>query len=110
MRTRSRRRRGPHTHGNGSAIRESEGRPQGIASGGLLRSPFEHHAAPPSELVSEEWAASFDWFSFVCTSCGQDTYVTRDWSQCVADFYLMCTWIYGVKPVCSACQAVARVC
>lgn len=109
MSTRSRRRRGhTHTHDTGSAGRESGGRPQGSVSGGLLQSPFEHRQAPPGELEEQPWAAAWDWFSFVCSSCGEEVYVARDTAQPVCDFYLMCTWIYGAPAICSECRQEAR--
>jgi hypothetical protein len=106
--SRQRRRGHTHTHDSGSAIRESEGRPQGTVSGGLLQSPFDHRLAPPAELASEAWANGFDWFTFVCCSCGELTHIARDWRQDVAEFHITSVWLYGLPPECSECQEVRR--
>ena len=45
----------------------------------------------------------FDWFTFVCSSCGTETFVGREPHQSLEDFQQMCEWLYGTPPVCSAC-------
>jgi hypothetical protein len=45
-----------------------------------------------------------DWRCFICSSCGEETFVGRDLSQSVEDFALMCDWLYGYPPTCSSCQ------
>ena len=103
MSTKSRRRRGhTHVHGSGSAGRESGGRSQGTVSTGLLQSPLEQRAAGPPEL-GEDWSNSFDWYSFVCSACGDQVYITRDLDQALEDFALMVYWLHGDPPICSQC-------
>jgi hypothetical protein len=55
------------------------------------------------------WTAGFDWFTFHCSSCGQETFVGRDLKQSVADFREMCSWLYGSPPICSHCLNIGQV-
>lgn len=45
----------------------------------------------------------FDWYSFVCLGCGEETFVGRDPEQSVVDFGMMMDWLYGERPVCTSC-------
>jgi hypothetical protein len=90
-------------HGSGSAGRESGGRPKGTVSTGLLQSPFEQREAGPPELAGEDWSNAFDWYSFVCSGCGDEVYVAHDLDQALESFALMCHWIHGEPPICSEC-------
>ena len=94
---------GPHTHGEGFAGRDSGGRPKGIASEGLLQSPFEHCEEIPPE-IEPQWAQGFDWYTFICSACGTETYISRELHQSVPEFVEMCSWLFGRPPVCGACQ------
>ncbi len=105
MSTKSRRRRSSQTQDIGSAGRESGGRPKGIVSGGLVPSPFTRVA---HELPASEWADAFDWYSFICASCASETHISRELSQTLEDFALMCSWLYGDPPVCSYCAQAER--
>ena len=54
-----------------------------------------------------DWPAGFDWYTFVCCWCGQETFVGREREQSLDDFSTMCDWLYGEPPVCSGCQREA---
>ena len=101
------RRRGSHAHDSGSAGRESGGRPKGTVSDGLLRSPFEAVACP-AELVEGGWADGFDWYSFICSYCAEEVNLSREFTQPLDDFWLMCSWLYGDPPICTNCLLAAR--
>lgn len=80
-----------------------------MASGGCsFGAPFEHCDSLPAELQSSPWEDAFDWYAFVCTSCGDHICVSRDSGQSLDEFDLACAWIYGDPPVCTACQERAR--
>jgi hypothetical protein len=55
--------------------------------------------------AGDDWDSGFDWYTFTCAACGELTYVGRDLAQSVEDFALMCWWLYGDPPECSACQS-----
>jgi len=46
---------------------------------------------------------ALDWFTFICSSCGQETFVGREPTQAVEDFACMVEWLYGDPPVCTDC-------
>jgi len=49
------------------------------------------------------------WWTFVCSGCGETTYVGQDLAQDVIDFAAMCRLLFGDPPVCSVCQHERRV-
>jgi hypothetical protein len=49
------------------------------------------------------------WWTFVCTGCGETTWVGQDREQDLADFAAMCRLLFGDPPVCSGCQHERRV-
>ena len=59
-------------------------------------------ASLPSAGV-EDWRDGFDWYTFVCTGCGEETHVGKSPDQSVEDFSMMTEWIHGDPPLCSAC-------
>jgi len=76
-----------------SSARERSGR-----VGNAARLVSRGDPAVPGDLVG-----LYDWHTFFCTGCGQETSVGREPRQSVEDFALMCSWLYGDPPVCSTC-------
>ena len=104
-------RRGSHTR-TGTAAEKSEGLTKGWSAGGLLRSPARSPTeaigpapVPPPWDVLEE----YDWFTFNCTGCGEETFVGREPEQSVSEFKTMCDWLYGSPPVCSFCLSMQSI-
>lgn len=53
---------------------------------------------------------SFQWWTFVCTACGELTYVGQDLeAQTDVEFSEMCQYLYGENPVCTNCQRASRL-
>lgn len=50
-----------------------------------------------------------DWAMFVCTACGEDTYVGRQPGLTDRQFAWMLDRLYGYPRVCTACQMAARL-
>jgi hypothetical protein len=46
----------------------------------------------------------FDWFTFVCSGCGETTWIGRPLTVPVAAFSRLCQYQYGEPPVCTTCQ------
>ena len=58
-----------------------------------------HRSAVPEKPLWDQ----FDWFTFHCASCGQETFVGREPVQSVTEFKVMCEWLFGDPPICSFC-------
>lgn len=66
-------------------------------------------AGTPQAVAHLEAAlGELDWFSFVCATCAEETFVGREPHQSVEDFALMLDWLYGSPPVCSECCGRGR--
>ncbi len=66
----------------------------------LIEQSHRERFTPPSSEVLED----LDWFTFVCSWCGRETFVGKEPRQNTADFWLMCEWLYGVPPICVSCM------
>lgn len=44
-----------------------------------------------------------EWWTFICTSCADETYVGKEPWQSVEDFAAMLYMLHGDPPVCTAC-------
>jgi hypothetical protein len=49
-----------------------------------------------------------DWWMFVCSGCGEETFVGKSPGQTLEEFGLVSLMLYGDPPVCSGCQAEQR--
>jgi hypothetical protein len=48
------------------------------------------------------------WWTFVCTGCGETTWIGQDPAQDLNDFASMCRLVLGEPPVCAPCRYEQR--
>lgn len=92
----------------GGAERDRRVEVPGLDGGGCIFTGDPALASEPGvagALTREtvNWELGFDWYTFTCVGCGELTHVGRPPYQALEDFWLMCEWLYGRPPVCSAC-------
>jgi len=104
----SRRRTQTQRHAGEGTPRNGEGSLRELAAVGSPSPPTgslrRSSQGPPDAPF---WADAFDWYTFRCVACGEETYVGREPAQTVEDFALVCDWLYGVLPVCTSCKLAA---
>lgn len=50
----------------------------------------------------------FEWYTFVCEGCGEETFVGKSPEQTLEDFGKLSARLYGDPPVCTSCQQERR--